>query len=74
MIKRPEYGKKMQQITQAGGILTWEDGTPSIMLMISDFVWTFRMQKSKHAPGPKTPGWYAYWQPKREEDEDEECS
>ncbi len=30
------------------------------------------MEKSKHGPGPKTPGWYAYYQPKREEEDDEE--
>ena len=41
MIKRPEWGKKTEQIPQAGGILRWEDSQPKITLLIYDY--TFPM-------------------------------
>lgn len=72
MIRRPAYGKAQEQLFQFGGILRWEDGGPRITLMINDYIWALPMQKSKNTPGPKTPGWYAYYQPKNEEEEDEE--
>ena len=72
MINRPEYGKKERQMPQAGGILTWEEGQPSIILMLHDFAWPLALWRSKHSPGPKTPGWYAYWQPRREDEDGEE--
>lgn len=72
MILRPEYGKKERQMPQASGILTWEKGQPSIILMIHEFAWPLPMRRSKHDPGPKTPGWYAYWQPRHEDQDCEE--
>jgi hypothetical protein len=72
MISRPKHGEAQVQIPRASGILTWEGGQPTVMLMINDFIWTLVLQKSKHSPGPKTPRWYAYYQPGHEEEEDEE--
>ena len=72
MIKRPEWGKKEEQIPQAGGILRWESSQPKITLLINDYTFPMTMEKSKHKPGPKTPGWYAYYQPTREDEDDEE--
>lgn len=74
MIRQPEHGKPQVQIPQAGGILSWDQATPIITLMINDYAWTFEMRKSKHAGRPKSPGWFAYYQPKHEEEEDEEYS
>jgi len=45
---------------------------PKITLLINDYTFPMTMEKSKHRPGPKTPGWYAYYRPKRDEEDDEE--
>lgn len=69
MIKRPEWGKPEEQIPQASGILAWRDGIPAITLMVNEFIWEVPLSRSKHSPGPKTPGWFGYWQPARDDDE-----
>jgi hypothetical protein len=70
MIKRPEWGKPEEQIPQSSGILVWREGTPVIILMVNDFLWEMPLSRSKHSPGPKTPGWFGYWQPAREDDDE----
>lgn len=70
MIKRPEWGKPEEQIPQSSGILAWRKETPIIILMVNDYIWEVPLSQSKHSPGPKTPGWFGYWQPAKEDDED----
>ncbi len=47
-------------------------GNARITLLIDDYTFPMTMEKSEHRPGAKTPGWYAYYRPKREEEDDEE--